>query len=166
MLEEWQSKRPMRMSTDQRTGLTGDAWQETGYVFTISIDTPIELRNATRAFKVVLSAASSLQSGCLTYGTRAQRCSLRRAVSPRVVMETPGHSQVSGRDISRPPRDHRCWTGRPTRLRRVPSSSWPSRRSNRAWFRSSAATPCDWSVRTRAPPVRRCNPPVAPPCNL
>jgi hypothetical protein len=31
------------MSADQRPGMAGNAWQETGYVFTISIDTPIEL---------------------------------------------------------------------------------------------------------------------------
>jgi integrase len=95
VLEEWQSKGPMRMSTDQRTGMAGNAWQETGYVFTISIDTPIELRNATRAFKAVLSAARlpsirlhDLRHSCATL-------LLAQGVSPRLVMETPGHSQVS-----------------------------------------------------------------------
>jgi integrase len=95
VLAEWQPNGPMRMSTDQRSGLAGNAWQETGYVFTISIGTPIELRNATRAFKAVLSAARlpsirlhDLRHSCATL-------LLAQGVNPRVVMETLGHSQVS-----------------------------------------------------------------------
>lgn len=74
---------------------SGSAWQETGYVFTSSIGTPIDLPNATRAFKAVLKAAKlptirlhDLRHSCATL-------LLAQGVNPRVVMETLGHSQVS-----------------------------------------------------------------------
>jgi integrase len=73
----------------------GSAWQETGYVFTSSIGTPVDARNVTRAFKAVLEAAKlpnirvhDLRHSCATL-------LLAQGVSPRVVMETLGHSQVS-----------------------------------------------------------------------
>jgi integrase len=72
----------------------GSKWQETGYVFTSSIGTPIDLRNVTRAFKAVLKTAEmpmirlhDLRHSCATL-------LLAQGVSPRVVMETLGHSQV------------------------------------------------------------------------
>lgn len=75
--------------------VAGSKWQETGYVFTSSIGTPIDLRNVTRAFKAVLKEAQlptirlhDLRHSCATL-------LLAQGVSPRVVMETLGHSQVS-----------------------------------------------------------------------
>ena len=74
----------------------GSKWQETGYVLTSGIGTPIDLRNVTRAFKAVLKTAElpnvirlhDLRHSCATL-------LLAQGVSPRVVMETLGHSQVS-----------------------------------------------------------------------
>ncbi len=75
--------------------MAGSKWQESGYVFTNSIGTSMDLRNATRTFKGVLQKAQlpnirlhDLRHSCATL-------MLAQGVSPRVVMETLGHSQVS-----------------------------------------------------------------------
>lgn len=75
--------------------LAGAKWKETGLVFTTTIGTPLDPDNINRDFKPLLEAA----------GLRSQRfhdlrhaCAsllLVQGVSPRVVMETLGHSQIS-----------------------------------------------------------------------
>ena len=75
--------------------LAGSRWKETGSVFTTTIGTPLDPDNVNRNFKPLLEAA----------GLRPQRfhdlrhaCAsllLVQGVSPRVVMETLGHSQIS-----------------------------------------------------------------------
>jgi integrase len=64
-------------------------------VFASSVGTPLEPRNVTRQFKALLKAAGlpdirlhDLRHSCATL-------LLAQGVSPRVVMETLGHSQVS-----------------------------------------------------------------------
>lgn len=73
----------------------GSEWQENGFVFSSPIGTPIDGRNLTRAFKALLVAAElppvrihDLRHSCATL-------LLAQGVSPRVVMETLGHSQIS-----------------------------------------------------------------------
>jgi integrase len=73
----------------------GQKWKEGGFVFTSPIGTPLDPRNVTRAFKQVLADADlplirvhDLRHSCATL-------LLAQGVSPRVVMETLGHSQVS-----------------------------------------------------------------------
>ena len=73
----------------------GARWQERGFVFTSGIGTPIEPRRVTREFKALLNSAGlpairlhDLRHSCATL-------LLVQGVSPRVVMETLGHSQVS-----------------------------------------------------------------------
>jgi integrase len=73
----------------------GARWQERGFVFTSGIGTPIEPRRVTREFKALLKSAGlpvirlhDLRHSCATL-------LLVQGVSPRVVMETLGHSQVS-----------------------------------------------------------------------
>ena len=73
----------------------GDRWQETGLVFTSTIGTPLEPRNATRSFKALLARAGlpniqfhDLRRGCISF-LAAQ------GVHPRVIMEIVGHSQIS-----------------------------------------------------------------------
>jgi len=75
--------------------LAGSRWRETGYVFTTSIGTPLEARNVVRSFKAILAWAGlpdirfhDLRHSCATL-------LLVRGVSPRVVMEILGHSQIS-----------------------------------------------------------------------
>jgi integrase len=73
----------------------GKRWQESGFVFTTPNGTVLDPRNVTRAFKSILAANSlppirihDLRHSCATL-------LLAQGVSPRVVMETLGHSQVS-----------------------------------------------------------------------
>jgi integrase len=73
----------------------GARWQERGFVFTSGIGTPLEPRRITREFTALLQSAGlpvirlhDLRHSCATL-------LLVQGVSPRVVMETLGHSQVS-----------------------------------------------------------------------
>jgi integrase len=73
----------------------GARWREGGFVFTSGIGTPVEPRRITREFRVLLTGAGlppirlhDLRHSCATL-------LLAQGVSPRVVMETLGHSQVS-----------------------------------------------------------------------
>lgn len=73
----------------------GSLWQETGLVFTTRWGTPIEPRNATRSFQRLLARAGlrpmrfhDLRHSCATL-------LLVQGVSPRVVMEILGHSQIN-----------------------------------------------------------------------
>jgi integrase len=72
----------------------GDRWQDRGLVFATRWGTPIEPRNATRSFKRVLARVGlreirfhDLRHSCATL-------LLVQGVSPRVVMEILGHSQI------------------------------------------------------------------------
>ena len=82
-----------RQMQDRRRA--GDRWQDRGLVFCTRWGTPIEPRNATRSFKRVLVRAElpeirfhDLRHSCATL-------LLTQGVSPRVVMEILGHSQIS-----------------------------------------------------------------------
>ena len=73
----------------------GGRWQDRGFVFASSVGTPLEPRNVTRQFKALLTVARlpnirlhDLRHSCATL-------LLAQGVSPRVIMETLGHSQVS-----------------------------------------------------------------------
>src|SRR6476646_6307149 len=73
----------------------GKRWQDSGFVFTTPTGTVLDPRNLTRAFKAILTANGlplirihDLRHSCATL-------LLAQGVSPRVVMETLGHSQVS-----------------------------------------------------------------------
>lgn len=75
----------------------GSLWQETGLVFRTRWGTPIEPRNATRSFQRLLARAGlrpmrfhDLRHSCATL-------LLVQGVSPRVVMEILGHSQINVR---------------------------------------------------------------------
>ncbi len=73
----------------------GQRWHDSGLVFSTPIGTPHDGRNVTRAFKGILVSQGlptirihDLRHSCATL-------LLMQGVSPRVVMETLGHSQVS-----------------------------------------------------------------------
>jgi integrase len=73
----------------------GEDWQDQRFVFTTAIGTPLEPRRLTREFRALLKQAElplirlhDLRHSCATL-------LLGQGVSPRVVMEVLGHSQVS-----------------------------------------------------------------------
>jgi integrase len=73
----------------------GKRWQDSGFVFTTPTGTVLDPRNLTRHFKAILTTNNlppirlhDLRHSCATL-------MLAQGVSPRVVMETLGHSQVS-----------------------------------------------------------------------
>jgi len=73
----------------------GERWHDTGFVFTTPLGTALDPRNVTRIFKAVLTSQKlpsirihDLRHSCATL-------MLAQGVSPRVVMETLGHSQIS-----------------------------------------------------------------------
>lgn len=75
--------------------LAGEHWRDSGFVFSTPVGTPLDARNVTRAFKIILRANGlpeirihDLRHSCATL-------MLAQGVSPRVVMETLGHSQIS-----------------------------------------------------------------------
>ena len=75
--------------------LAGEQWQEHGFVFTSTIGTPLEPRNLTRHFAKVCTNA---RIGTRRFHDLRHTCAsllLAQGVSPRVVMETLGHSQIS-----------------------------------------------------------------------
>jgi integrase len=75
--------------------LAGARWHETGLVFTTKWGTPIEPTNATRSFKRLLARAGIRQ---IRFHDLRHSCAtllLVQGVSPRVVMEILGHSQIS-----------------------------------------------------------------------
>ena len=74
---------------------SGGRWRDHGLAFTSSVGTPFEPRNVTRQFKALLTAAKlpnirlhDLRHSCATL-------LLAQGVSPRVIMETLGHSPIS-----------------------------------------------------------------------
>jgi integrase len=74
--------------------VAGSRWTEAGLVFTSSIGTPLDGRNVTQRFQAQVERAGlprqrfhDLRHGCASL-------LLAQGVSPRVVMETLGHSQI------------------------------------------------------------------------
>jgi len=73
----------------------GSRWRENRFIFASSIGSPLDPRNVTRQFKMLLIGAKlpnirlhDLRHSCATL-------LLAQGVNPRMVMETLGHSQVS-----------------------------------------------------------------------
>jgi integrase len=73
----------------------GPLWRDTGYVFTTAAGGPLEPRNVVRSFKAALTRAK-LPSAVRFHDLRHSAASLLglQGVSPRVVMETLGHSDI------------------------------------------------------------------------
>jgi len=75
--------------------LAGSRWQDTGYIFTTTIGTPLDGRSVTRFFTDTLKRAElphvrfhDLRHGCATL-------LLMQGASLRAIMETLGHSQIA-----------------------------------------------------------------------
>jgi integrase len=72
----------------------GHTWQESGLVFTSTIGTPADGRNVRLEFKAILEAA---KLGHLKIHGLRHTCAsllLSKAVHPKIVQETLGHSQI------------------------------------------------------------------------
>lgn len=75
--------------------LAGSRWQDTGFVFTTGIGTPLEPRNLERAFTEILVAAKLPRVRIHDLRHTAATLLLAQGVHPRVVMELLGHSQIA-----------------------------------------------------------------------
>lgn len=73
----------------------GGAWQESGYVFTTSVGTPIEPRNLLRTFSRLLSEAGLRKVRLHDLRHCFASLQLAEGTAARVVMEQLGHTQIS-----------------------------------------------------------------------
>jgi len=73
----------------------GEAWTESGLVFTTAVGTPIEPRNLNRSFDALCARADVRRVRLHDLRHTCASLLLAQGVSPRVVMETLGHSQIS-----------------------------------------------------------------------
>ncbi|HYN10938.1 MAG TPA: site-specific integrase [Vicinamibacterales bacterium] len=73
----------------------GSEWRDAGLVFTTSIGTPIEQSNLSKSFKALLKDAGLPPIRLHDLRHTAATLLLTQGVSPRVIMETLGHSQIS-----------------------------------------------------------------------
>ena len=73
----------------------GDSWQESGLVFTTSVGTVVEPRNLSRTFEHLVQRSGVRR---IRFHDLRHTCAsllLAQGVSPRVVMDVLGHSQLS-----------------------------------------------------------------------
>ena len=73
----------------------GSRWQEHGLVFTTTIGTPLDGSNVTHRLQAILERAGLPRMRFHDLRHAAASLLLARGVSPRVVMELLGHSQIS-----------------------------------------------------------------------
>jgi len=83
-----------RVQQLQERLLAGSRWHEWGLVFTSTIGTPMEARNVSHRFQAILVAAGLPRIRFHDLRHSAATLMLAQRVSPRVVMETLGHSTI------------------------------------------------------------------------
>ena len=86
-----------RQRTRQREArlLAGSRWQETGYVFTSTIGTPLDSRNVVRRFHAALSRAELPQTNFHSLRHSAASILIAMGASLEDVKQSLGHSQIS-----------------------------------------------------------------------
>src|ERR1017187_6641032 len=84
-----------RTIQDQERRLAGSRRQESDYVFTSGIGTPMEPRNLERAYRQILALAGLHHIRIHDLRHTAATLLLTHGVHPRVVMELLGHSQIA-----------------------------------------------------------------------
>ncbi|MDR3703059.1 MAG: site-specific integrase [Candidatus Sulfopaludibacter sp.] len=80
---------------DEERRLAGARWQETGFVFTTLIGTPIDARSVIRRFHQILETSSLPRIRFHDLRHSAATLLLAQGVSPRYISELLGHAQVS-----------------------------------------------------------------------
>ena len=84
-----------RQRQDVERLTAGDSWQESGLVFTTSVGTVVEPRNLSRIFEHLVERSGVRR---IRFHDLRHTCAsllLAQGVSPRVVMDVLGHSQLS-----------------------------------------------------------------------
>jgi integrase len=84
-----------RARQSQERLIAGSGWQDTGFVFTTRIGTPVDPANLLDDFKRILRKASLPDIRFHDLRHSAASLLLALNIHPRVVMELLGHSQIS-----------------------------------------------------------------------
>jgi integrase len=84
-----------RARQQQERLIAGNAWQETGFVFTTSIGTPLDASTVTHRFQATLQTAGFPRTRFHDLRHTCATLLLVQGVHPRLVMEILGHSQIS-----------------------------------------------------------------------
>jgi integrase len=84
-----------RAKQDEEKRLAGSRWQETGFVFTTTIGTPIDARSVIRQFHSILKTTGLPHIRFHDLRHSAATLLLAQGVSPRYISDLLGHSQVS-----------------------------------------------------------------------
>ena len=87
--------RALRDNQNRLRRAAGSAWRDKGYVFTSSIGEPLDQRNVSRMFRQVLRKAKLPKMRFHDLRHSCASLLLAQHISPRVVMETLGHSRIS-----------------------------------------------------------------------
>jgi integrase len=87
--------RALRLQQDQLRRSAGSAWHKGDFVFTSSTGKPLDQRNVLRMFRRVLRKAKLPRMRFHDLRHSCASLLLAQHVSPRVVMETLGHSRIS-----------------------------------------------------------------------
>ena len=84
-----------RERQDDERRFAGERWQETGFIFTTSIGTPLDGSSVTHRFQAILKTAKLRR---IRFHDLRHTCAtllLAQGVHPRVIMEILGHSQIA-----------------------------------------------------------------------
>jgi integrase len=87
--------RAHRLQQDQSRGAAGSAWRKRDFVFTSSTGQPLDQRNVLRMFRRILRKAKLPRMRFHDLRHSCASLLLAQHISPRVVMETLGHSRIS-----------------------------------------------------------------------
>lgn len=84
-----------RARQEQERAFAGERWQQTGFIFTTTIGTPLDGTTVTHRFQAMLKAAGLRR---IRFHDLRHTCAtllLAQGVHPRVIMEILGHSQIA-----------------------------------------------------------------------
>ena len=84
-----------RAKQDEERRIAGSRWQETGFVFTTTIGTPVDARSVIRRFHLILKTSGLPRIRFHDLRHSAATLLLAQGVSPRYISDLLGHSQVS-----------------------------------------------------------------------